>query len=163
RPAARRYIHAAHARLRIDQDISRARADDSAGRDVGIRLRQPRLAGAGLPAHGARTRCRALPAQAVYAGGTVDGRERMSCRGTVPFQRRRPIELTTGHSAVAWRSIVWRFDAQLSESSRDRSAMRGVLAATRRRACFRKTLFTIKDIRAVFLAFRICTDGRVNQ
>ncbi len=84
---------AAHAGLRIDQDIPRTRAGDSAGCDVGIRLRQPRFADAGFPAHGARTRCRALPPQAVHADGAA-GTSVNEClaEARVPFQRRRPVE-----------------------------------------------------------------------
>jgi hypothetical protein len=48
RPDAGRHLHAAHARLRIDQDIPQARADCPVGRDVGIRLCQARFAGAGF-------------------------------------------------------------------------------------------------------------------
>src|SRR5205807_9013785 len=100
-----RYIHAAHARLRVDQDIPRTRTDDPADSDVGLRVREPQLAGAGFPADGARARSLALPAQAVHAGSVAGRGRRVPVGSAVPRLRYRPakVQLTAARPIAAAR------------------------------------------------------------
>jgi len=69
------------------------RADGSAGGDVRLRFCESQFAGAGFPAHGARTRRVTLPAQAVHAGRAADRDQRMSGRSPVPFHQHRSAEI----------------------------------------------------------------------
>lgn len=108
-PDDRRYVHAAYARLRIDQDIQSPRADRAVDCDLGVRLCQPRFAGAEFSAHGARPRCPALPAQAVHAGGAARGRQCLAEAGSrfsdaVQSNQQRAISI----AATVRRSIVRR-------------------------------------------------------
>ena len=77
----RRYLHAWHARFRIDQSISQSRPRGTADRDFRIRFLQPGDFQPRLPENGAQARRDTLPAQALQANHIAQCDRRMPVGG----------------------------------------------------------------------------------
>ncbi len=96
RSGDRRCLHAADARSRVDQDVSRSGAGGAADRDFRVRLFQSGGVQPRLPADGAEARRDALPAQTLEVDDLVERDRRMPVGGRASSQALRNAGLRCG-------------------------------------------------------------------